>query len=62
MGSADGMCSRWDSLHVGASVSPVEKRSKETEEVEEESLPSERPSLMSRLHRQVETLSTCLLY
>ena len=27
----------WDSLHACASVSPVEKRSKETEEVEEES-------------------------
>ena len=32
MGSARGTCSMWDSLHACASVSPVEKRSKESPE------------------------------
>jgi hypothetical protein len=41
-----------------------ERMSKETcrKKRKEEGLPSERPSLMSRRRRQVETLSTCLLY
>ena len=60
------MCSRWDSLHACASVSPVKKRSKETEEVEEEDFPNELTSLIqdeagkSRSRGVYYTSPTCL--
>ena len=43
MGSARGMCSNWDSLHVCVSVSLLEKMSKETRE-----LPGRRRGLVKR--------------